>query len=868
MWRLIGSPIKSRWLWFTFAGALFTLAIALLTVAFATPTLITSAVLTQRALDYGQANVVVDPGVTLTREDAERVGELPGMRAVALDITGIVRVETDKGARIEQFVPATAATFARYTLISGSAPARGGEVALTAHQSATYNAPIGADITVKTPVTLADSQTHPELDSAADASGSSVECTLEGCWLTELLTVTGIVSDPPPLLGSAHRMVLSRTDIDEWARLGALATQADRLLVQAIDADAACATIARELGPEYPARDVWADAHRAAQVTRQSLAVVPGAVIASAVLTLIGAGSVLAAVLAITIDRSEWSRRLLRRLGASPRHLRAVVLLIAGALGLISGLAGLATGSGLSAAAVSYLANLAPEPLPRASVSLDPVHTAVTLAISVLVALAAGAVPATRAGAISLLPEPEGDDHTGGARWRRNCAQLGAGIVVVGGILTLAAAARLRTYGTSPVLSPLALVALAGILLAGAGIGVVATPQLLRATEGFIERCRVLLPRELRLSSRLAGSSLAHTRTILGTATGAIVVLTTIGVGLATTSATVHSTGEEVWSRSAAFDLTVRSDAPASAADLNRLRETVAALPGVRDVAIGERAMMLASTEDGHNAELPVIGVPQVELALTTKDADLASQLTGNVLVLGRESPLPAHTTTVDIAGTEGGPTLRLDVVHSTGWFSALLARPTFDRIVHSPGTGVAFAALIDDTQPLTARAAAAAFDADAIAGSADLSGAAIAQARLAVPLRLLDLVIGGVLLLIALLVSLTWTTVTTRLAVGRSRRARMLYTLGMRRTQIRAAIALQSLALTMVAGLGGTALGLGAGQAACLALLHEAELPVHLSIPWDSLALLWLALFATATLTALIPSRAFLGLAPRTLRS
>ncbi|WP_418605892.1 FtsX-like permease family protein [Georgenia sp. SUBG003] len=195
---------------------------------------------------------------------------------------------------------------------------------------------------------------HRPPTATATTAGSSPDAGWEVA--SEELSVTGLVEDPPAILGSASTVLVPRAQAEAWAAAEPGGLRYDEVLVAgAAGTDDEVAEAVRAVLPRADVRTAVEEAEaRTAELTGQAQTLTYF-VLAFAAVAMFVAALVIANTFQVLVAQRARTLALLRCVGATKAQVHRSVLLEAGVLGVVASLAGLVLGLALGQGALWFL---------------------------------------------------------------------------------------------------------------------------------------------------------------------------------------------------------------------------------------------------------------------------------------------------------------------------------------------------------------------------------------------------------------------------------------------------------------------------------------------------------------------------------
>ncbi|SFK55328.1 FtsX-like permease family protein [Cellulomonas sp. KH9] len=800
----------------------------LLGSAFVTAALTAGDAITRGAYDsvtasYGTADLIVErtdePPLS---EVLDRVRSTPGVAAADPLFRGWADFGSGRRSVSQTVVPVPSVPeLGSLQVVSGRAPATTTEVALPTSTAERLGVGVG-DSVVSTwwEPSAQDAPDEEEVQRSAD------------------VRVVGLVEDPHGAWSRFGGAALATPDaVVTWSGFADIDAMwgAEVLVV----ADQDVATVQAALAGAVPEAGVVTRDEAAVRSVEQLGGgnVIAMLALGFAAVALLVAALVISNTFQVIVAQRTRMLALLRCVGARRGQLRASVLLEAGVLGLVSGIAGVVTGLALSQGALAVLSNVqSGVPLPTV---VQPTLASTLLPVLVAVAVTVGAalVPARAATRVSpvaaLRPADAPTVRARPGRVRLVVSALlvlGGGGALVGGVLMGRAG-----VGVDAML-PLAVGVLGG---ATSFVGLlVGGPLWIPPIVSAVGRPVAAISTSARLA---AANTVRNPRRTVATST-ALVIGVTLVVMMSTGAVSAQAAlGQEMDERSP-VDMMVLGEEQLDADVVSE----VAALDAVAVAAPARRGEL--ESPDGIGQEAVVVDPAAADL-LRDPAAAAAIAAGRSVAPHGWSGDEPRLTVR---APATGGPTTQIDVL-----------RRDADLILLSPDAADALR-LPDTTSALLVRlvdgadAAVALQDVqDVMAGQSVLviSEAAQRQGTEKVIDVMLAIVIG--LLGVAVVIALIGVTNTLSLSViERRRESATLRAVGLSRRGLRAMLATEGMLIAGVGALIGSALGLLYGWAGAATVFGPFG-DVQLAVPWAHLAAVLAVAVVAGLAASALPARA-----------
>ncbi|MGC5617490.1 ABC transporter permease [Georgenia sp. Z1491] len=847
---------------------------------------LTLALLTGRAIDDGARGVlraalagsdIVLTGTDATAEDISTLEGVDGVAQATPTFSTWVGVGTGDSTTALQLAAAPEpGAEPPAELVDGTWPAGDDEVVLSEEASLWAGARIGDTVGV--------------VGQAFDEDGEPVETDARE------MTVVGIAEDPSPVLGIPTTTVyvpqavafdLLDQDMGDGvygvgltAQPGADADDvASRVLAAAEDFAAAPGSAATLTADEY------VDARL--QDTFGFRDVITVTTILFAGLALVVAGLVIANTFQVLVAQRARTLAMLRAVGATRRQVWSSVLAEAAALGVVASAVGTALGFGVMVLALGLWESSGRDlGIPLAgTVGPSPTTIALPVAAGTLVTVLAALPPARRASAVApveAMRPARAPTLLRGSPARRACAiaLAAAGVAAMAGALLVAADLGTGTPAESTVLLMVALLVLGAALLGlGLLVGLVFVVPLV--ARGLGAGLAALSPRPARATVRLATANATRNPRRTSATTMALV----IGIGLVTGV----TTGTESVRASLAVELASRFPVDLAVHDPTygpdgsvALEEPVASavgsVPGlsasvrVTSADLMVEARSISADSDGSGIGSIAYGLP-ADAGDVLRDG-YPEGLTDETIVLPRD--------TARALGVADGDTVAVGVPDPETWQvdestqremsvivadhgdSPLLTEDAVRSFYPSSGPTDVWARIDDsaDAEEVVSDVREAANAAATAGTSVAVEGAGAERLVYDQAIdRILVVVVG--LLAVSIVIALVGVANTLSLSVvERRRELATLRAVGMSGRQVRGALAVEGVLLTVVGTVVGAAFGLAVGWIGITCLLAATEMTA-LAVPWGGLGLTLVVALVAGVLASVVPARSALRVSP-----
>ncbi|HET8992899.1 MAG TPA: FtsX-like permease family protein [Rhodococcus sp. (in: high G+C Gram-positive bacteria)] len=753
------------------------------------------------AAQYEGVTAVVVPEESGTDPDrtVSAVGAVPGVRAVALDVTADVRLAYADGASAY----GTAATIASdesmrwQRLADGRWPAGDGEIAV----GSSSGRAVGDTVTV------------------ADLSGGTAPASV---------TVVGVVDVAgSPLAMDSGQIFGNAAQVRAWS-----GESADWEIRVVGDGDAVRDAVALAA----PGTEVVSGEDRGTAVADAyvgDIALLRNVLLCFAAIAVVVAGLVIANTFAVLLAARTRELALMRCVGVTVSQVRRSVRGEALIVGCVSAALGVLAGCGLAMGVVAAArAADAPIPLTSISVTIATVVAGLVLGTVLTVVAANGAArAATRVPALAAMHPLEAQaEPVAESRLRRACALLG----VAGGSTMLAIGA-----GVSNVL-----IACPGGLLLFVGI-VLASRRIVPATVGAVGElfARIGGP----IAALAAGNARRNPRRTASTATALFIGVTltaTIVVGIGT----LKAGAPEVVDQNFPVDIAVAATSepvPVGASD---------GFTAIDGVHAGTEVASATVTVAG--AEFSVLGVHPASAASTIR-ADVRLPEAGTI-VLERSLAEAAGVRDGEIVAVGGGTGMQdLTVAIADAGAPDMISMVDLRRVDDSAAADTMWLKLDDglseeDLVAVTdevARVAAAAFPGSEVVGAVKM------RQTLENVLDTMLLIVGG-LLSVAVVIALIGVGNTMALSVLERRgETAMLRAVGLSRSGVRSLLVREAVIIAGVASVLGVALGVLLGTCGTASVIGAGHVGLD-AVPWLQLAGIVVAGGAAGIVASLVPAR------------
>ncbi|MDV6294933.1 FtsX-like permease family protein [Rhodococcus aetherivorans] len=743
------------------------------------------------------------------QELAARVAAVPGVSAVAVDLTASVRYTGPEGVPSYADVTSVGGDEALrwQRLADGRWPAADSEIAV----GSTTGVPLGTVLTV------------------TDAEGGE----------PATVTVVGQVDLAGTPQAADAAVFGTGAQVDRWAG-GAPGWE----LRLAGDGTVTAADLVDRVSEALPGWTVRTGAERSAAVAARYFGdadLLRNVLLAFGAIAVVVSALVIANTFAVVLAARTRELALMRCVGVTAAQVRRSVLLESLLVGAVASVAGVLAGIGLAAAVVAA-ARAWDAPLPIGSLAVGPLTVLVGLLVGILVTVLAATGPgraATRVAPLAALHPMESTPEPARSSWlRRIVATVG---LVAGAVLL-----------TAGVLGVNVLVACAGGLLAFVGF-LAATRRIVPAVVQGAGRALARIGGPV--GELAAGNAGRNPRRTAATATALILGVTltaTIVVGVATVKA----------SAPAAIDGQFPVDVTVTAAGDEGLPAGLGERLHTID-GVAETADLQAVTLAVGGVDLRVLGVDRVDVGRTLR-TDITLPGPGEIALSPDERAGRGVSagSRLDVAGERGRRTLT--VVDGTEGAPALVDDadlPALTGATRTEAVWLRLADIDDDAAIAAAQRAVTSAAAEAAPGS-EVGGAVAMRRTIEQVLDTMLLVVGG-LLSVAVLIALIGVGNTMALSVlERRRETGLLRAVGLGRGGIRSLLVQEALLVAGVASGLGVALGLILGVAGTASVFGVDKLVLP-SVPWLQLLGIVVAGGVAGVVAALLPARRAAAVSP-----
>ncbi|HWE33351.1 MAG TPA: FtsX-like permease family protein [Solirubrobacteraceae bacterium] len=599
------------------------------------------------------------------------------------------------------------------------------------------------------------------------------------------------------------------------------------------------------LGPELIARTAQGEVNTDLQRVSSQLSILTGGLLAFGFIAVFVGAFVIFNTFSITVAQRAGEFALLRALGAVRGQVLGAVLAEAGAIGLVSSVAGLAGGVG-AAAVIRALFSGAGLNLPSAGLVLSGRTVLVGLAVGVLVTVAAGALPAwraTRTAPLEALRDAEAPRRPRTGR-RRVAGLLPVAVLAAGGLALVFTSSgsinsRLTASAVGAVMLVLAIVALVPALVS----------RLARILASPFERGRVL-PRLARDNAARNPGRTAVSASGLMIGLALVLFVTVYAHGL-------RASTNEIIDHTLLGDFTIESQNGTSLIPAASAR-AAAITPGV----VAASSLKEAVARVGPSGPLTAIGLDPATFGDVYRfdwingSASTLTNLAAGQVIVERDTASAAnlhvgeHTTLKTETGLRAPVTIAGIYKDQALLRGVALPLSQFDPLFHQSQLAAVFVKLGPDAD----RAAAGAALRQSLAAFPGVVARSQKQLRDQVAGRVNSiLVLFYALLAMSVLMALLGIINTLTLSIHeRTRELGMLRAVGMTRGQARGLIRDESLLTAAVGTLVGIALGLVLAWVVTRALSNEG---IVFSVPWAQVGLVLVVGPLAGALAAIAPA-------------
>ncbi|MBO3093967.1 ABC transporter permease [Cellulomonas dongxiuzhuiae] len=818
----------------------------LLGSAFVTATLTAGDVITRGGYDamtaaYGTADLVVPPVDTPISRVLATARAVPGVTAADPLLMGWGTFESGRRTVNETLVSAPSTpSLGSLEVVEGRVPTSATEVALPAASAERLGVGVGDTLQARwyvwpeEPTGDVTAEPAGEDAEAGDAVAAPADDDVEE--LTGDVVLVGLVEDPNNAWSRYGGAGLATVEaITRWG--GATDPDAFGPTNVLVDVDGDVETVRAALTQELAGADVLTRDEAAARAVEQwgGGNVIVMVVLGFAAVAMLVAALVIANTFQVIVAQRTRMLALLRCVGARRGQLRTAVLLEAGILGVVSGVAGVVTGLALAQGALSVLSRTQDGvPLPT-TVTPTLGNVLVPVLVAVLVTVGAALVPARAATRVSPVAALRPADAPS-VRARPGRVRLVLSLLLtVGGFVALAGGVALARAGIAvDAMLPLAI----GVLGGGASfVGLlVGSPLWVPKVVSALGRPVGAISTSARLA---AANTLRNPRRTSATST-ALVIGVTLVVMMSTGAVSAQQSLARGFDERGPVDLLVLGT-PGEALDAAG-RDDVAALDGVETVAVSSVADV--ETPDGRATEVLVLDVTD---AGVLRDDAAAAALTDGRSVVPR-------WWSGDVVRMElhAGDSAVLDVVARGG-----------DRALLTPQAAQALG--IDEAPSALLVRLTPGADAKTVLGDVrDVVGDDSVRVESAAAERqsdeqIVDVVLAIVIGLrgVAVMIALIGVANTLSLSViERRRESATLRAVGLSRRGLRWMLATEGMLISGVGALIGVALGLVYGWAGAATVFGPMS-EVRLSVPWAQLGGVLLVALVAGFVASVLPARA-----------
>ncbi|WP_209326196.1 ABC transporter permease [Brevibacterium renqingii] len=830
MIRIAWSNLRSA------SGRLFAATIAIaVSVAFIVAALLFSQAFGDTLRDQVRAQWAgADVAVTASQSDPSASGDSPLTESLAKSVAGVDGAESAQltetgfvsvaaGGATVSAMPTNVPQNQDET-IAGSAPGSDDELMLHEADATTLDVGVGDELTMKA-------------FNGAGGSGSK----------ERTYTVSGIMPG-----SSASALALYLTD-------SGLQTVPSELTADSVRVVAANGTDRAELAEEV--RAVVAEAGEKDALTVQTVDQVVDAQLeamsdSTNVLNTVGlafgllAAGVAALVISNTFNVLVASRTrvlaLVRAVGASKRQVRGAAVIESLSLGVIGSVIGvglgLLLGWGLAAAARAFW-------MPEfAQMSLTPLALVAGPAVGILVTVAAGLIPALRSSRVSPIEALRPVDVPAAAprfRWIRTSIALVLGIAGIA-LCLLGASSQSVLFGI------LGCFGLFVALLIGARV--------------FVPPLVALLARMIALVTRrsptvkLAGRSASTAGGRTASTTGALLIGITLVTAVVVGSASLQRTLELATAEDTPVDLVVAD----SGHDVDTVLDDSTVVEDRVEVPATAASVSIEGSEGSH--DLTIASAAEAGDSPVVRSGGYEAEQ-GTVLISPDELGVDGLTSDIDgkpVTVAVGGETLKLEAVGSRDVpaGTALVSGADAKTVEQAAGDAVAeqtWVKIADDASSSQIEALTSELDGIGVDSDAE---PALNRAEYASMFQVALTVVLGLLAAAVIIAVIGVSNTLTLSVIDRRREGALLRALGFTRRSMSRMITVESLLMTVIALVVGTAVGTFFGWVGTASITPDATDPV-LSVPPLQLGLIGVAAVLAAVLASAIPARTMSRIAP-----
>ena len=816
----------------------------LLGSAFVTATLTAGDVIERGGYDamtalYGDADLVVFPSMDAT--PSESLAATRGTAGVtAADALVISWVSFESGRRSSNegviAVPSDP-SLGSLDVAEGRAPASDTEVALPAASAERLGIGVGDTLRASWTVWPADESEGGTVEDAAEETGDVVtSLEIEPTQMTADVTLVGIVQDSSGAWARYGGAGLATLDaVVEWGGVSTIDHMGVSEILVAVDGDvdAVQSDLARQLDQDEVLTRDEAAARAVESYGAGNFLVMM--VLGFAAVSLLVAALVIANTFQVIVAQRTRMLALLRCVGARRGQLRASVLLEAGILGVVAGIAGVLTGLGLAQGMLTVLSRIQTGvPLPPAIQPTLP-NILVPVLVSVVVTVGAALLPARAATRVSPVAALRpADAPTVRARPGRVRLVLSL-LLTVGGLAALAGGIVLARSGTGiDSMLPLGI----GVLGGGTSfVGLlVGSPLWVPRIVSSVGRPVAAISTSARLA---AANTLRNPRRTSATSTALVIGVTLVVMMSTGAISAQESLAREMDERGPVDLLVVDASGEAMSAavaddvtGLDGVETVVAARAGrVENAAGNERAAYVVDPADAHV---------------------LRDDVAAEAIAAGRSIVPENWSGAVTTMEASGRDTARIEVL-PRGTKTALLTTEAADALgIDGPPAAllVRLSSGADAVETLRAVQDLVAADTMQIE-----STAAQRQGNEQIIDIVLAIVIG--LLGVAVVIALIGVANTLSLSViERRRESATLRAVGLSRRGLRWMLATEGMLIAGVGALIGTVLGLLYGWAGAATVFGPLG-DVHLSVPWAHVGAVFVVALLAGLVASALPARA-----------